>query len=63
MSDAVIYSVTLVDPDNRDERRQLLKTLTRETRWPRIHRQERQRCVVRVRADRPRDQERVHDWV
>ena len=31
VSDAVIYAVTLVDPDNRDERRQVLKTLTRET--------------------------------
>jgi len=30
-SDAVIYSVTFVDPDNRDERRQVMKTLARET--------------------------------
>jgi Ca-activated chloride channel family protein len=31
VSDAVIYSVTFVDPDNRDERRQVMKTLARET--------------------------------
>lgn len=31
LNDAVIYSVTLFDPDNRDERRGVLKTLTRET--------------------------------
>jgi Ca-activated chloride channel family protein len=31
VSDAVIYSVTFVDPDNRDGRRQVLKTLTRHT--------------------------------
>ena len=31
LSDAVIYSVTFVDADNRDERRRVLKTLTRET--------------------------------
>jgi Ca-activated chloride channel family protein len=31
LNDAVIYSVTLFDPDNRDERRRVLKTLTRET--------------------------------
>ena len=30
-SDAVIYSVTFVDADNRDERRQVMKTLARET--------------------------------
>lgn len=31
VSDAVIYSVTFVDPDNRDQRRQVMKTLARET--------------------------------
>jgi VWFA-related protein len=31
ISDAVIYSVTFFDPDNRDERRDVLKTLTRDT--------------------------------
>jgi Ca-activated chloride channel family protein len=31
LSDAVIYSLTLFDPDNRDERRGVLKTLTRDT--------------------------------
>jgi Ca-activated chloride channel homolog len=31
LSDAVIYSVTFVDPDNRDARRRVLKTLTGET--------------------------------
>lgn len=31
LSDAAIYSVTFVDPDNRDGRRHVLKTLTRET--------------------------------
>jgi VWFA-related protein len=30
-SDAAIYALTLFDPDNRDQRRQVLKTLTRET--------------------------------
>jgi Ca-activated chloride channel family protein len=30
-SNAVIYSVTLADPDNREARRQVLKTLTRQT--------------------------------
>jgi Ca-activated chloride channel family protein len=30
-SDAAIYSLTFVDPDNRDGRRQVLKTLTRDT--------------------------------
>ena len=31
MSDAVIYAVTFADPDNRDERRQVMKTLARDT--------------------------------
>lgn len=31
MGDAAIYSVTFFDPDNRDERRDVLKTLTRDT--------------------------------
>ena len=31
MGDAAIYSVTFFDPDNRDGRRHVLKTLTRET--------------------------------
>lgn len=31
LSDAVIYSVTLFDPDNRDQRRRVLKTLAHET--------------------------------
>lgn len=30
-SDAAIYSLTFLDPDNRDRRRQVLKTLTRDT--------------------------------
>jgi Ca-activated chloride channel family protein len=30
-SDAAIYALTLFDPDNRDQRRQVLNTLTRET--------------------------------
>jgi Ca-activated chloride channel homolog len=31
MSDAVIYAVTFADPDNRDGRRQVMKTLARDT--------------------------------
>jgi Ca-activated chloride channel homolog len=31
MGDAAVYSVTFFDPDNRDERRDVLKTLTRDT--------------------------------
>jgi Ca-activated chloride channel homolog len=31
LSDAVIYALTFVDPDNRDERRHVVKTLTHET--------------------------------
>ena len=31
LSDAVVYSVSLFDPDSRDERRHVLKALTRET--------------------------------